>query len=794
MRKTIIIIATIFLLFAVFLSIKYTMQKSETIYRLDIGKNPTKILYGHLKMGGENPAGHEINVNSLYITIDGKPVLPVMGEMHFSRYPHKYWEEEILKMKACGINIISTYVFWIHHEEIKGEWDWSGDKNLRDFIELCSKHGLYAFVRIGPFAHGECRNGGFPDWLWGKSYLRTNDPVYFSYVREFYSQISNQLKGLLYKDGGPVIGIQLENEYRPWLSGGAEHIRNLKRIANEVGIKVPLYTETGWAGSPIPKDEVIPVFGGYPAAPWDMNIKKRDPCLCYFFFDYEKARPDLDKPPLDKNADFSRYPFAACEAGGGIQVTYHRRPIISADDIGSLAMVQVGNGTNLMGYYMFHGGSHPVGKLTTMQETMGRPDSLEYPVISYDFQAPIREFGQISDSYHKLRILHLFLNDFGDMLAPMRLALPGKMPSDRYDVETLRFAARVKDDSGFLFINNYHRNTELREIKDIKIELKTENQTLDLPHSAFTLKKGKYFIWPFNLFLHSSLLKYSTSQLICKVNNKDVETYFFFEPDGITSEYCFDSKTIKNIKVDGGKINRSENESFISYLKAGTDCVIQIETMEGSRVDVVTLSQEQAEHLWKAKIWGKERVFLAEANLLFKDQKLLIYGTNPERFSFSVFPAPDKDLFVNLKSLSRSNDGMMSKYVIQRPIKNVTLSINKLPSKSDAPEWSVQIPENALEGINDLFLYIYYEGDVGRATLNGELISDNFYNGTRWEIGLKRFAPDVLGNRINLQVTPLYKDAKIYLEKWPEFKGEKVADIMKIEAIPEYRVSVTADQ
>ena len=91
-------------------------------------------------------------------------------------------------------------------------------------------------------------------------------------------------------------------------------------------------------------------------------------------------------------------------------------------------------------------------------------------------------------------MLHLFLNDFGDMLAPMRLALPEKMPSDRNDVETLRFAARVKDDSGFLFINNYHRNTELREIKDFKIELKSENQTISLPESAFTLKKGKYFI------------------------------------------------------------------------------------------------------------------------------------------------------------------------------------------------------------------------------------------------------------------------------------------------------------
>ena len=148
-------------------------QEQSVIYKLDTGNIPVEILSGHLKMGGENPDGQEINTNSLYITIDDKPVLPVMAEIHFSRFPHEYWESEILKMKANGINIIATYVFWIHHEEIEGEWDWSGDKNLRYFIELCAEHDVHVFTRIGPYAHGECRNGGFPDWLWGRSYLFT---------------------------------------------------------------------------------------------------------------------------------------------------------------------------------------------------------------------------------------------------------------------------------------------------------------------------------------------------------------------------------------------------------------------------------------------------------------------------------------------------------------------------------------------------------------------------------------------------------------------------------------------
>ncbi|MBN2154323.1 MAG: beta-galactosidase [Candidatus Lokiarchaeota archaeon] len=92
----------------------------------------------HLGMGGTSPAGKTIDLTSQYITIDGKPVLPVSGEMHFSRYPHQFWEEELLKMKACGITVVATYIFWIHHEEVKDEFDWTGDRDLRRFVQLCA--------------------------------------------------------------------------------------------------------------------------------------------------------------------------------------------------------------------------------------------------------------------------------------------------------------------------------------------------------------------------------------------------------------------------------------------------------------------------------------------------------------------------------------------------------------------------------------------------------------------------------------------------------------------------------
>ena len=102
--------------------------------------------------------------------IGGKPFLAISGECHYSRVPEDQWEDTILKMRAGGVNVVATYVFWNVHEEVEGHFRWDGRRNLRHFIELCQKHGLYVILRCGPFDHGEMRNGGLPDWLYGKPF------------------------------------------------------------------------------------------------------------------------------------------------------------------------------------------------------------------------------------------------------------------------------------------------------------------------------------------------------------------------------------------------------------------------------------------------------------------------------------------------------------------------------------------------------------------------------------------------------------------------------------------------
>jgi hypothetical protein len=279
------------------------------------------------------PDGHLLGLNAQYLTLDGKPWLPVMGEMHYSRVPEAEWENEILKMKSAGVQIIATYIIWIHHEEVEGQWDWAGQKDLRRFVQLCAKHGMYVVPRIGPWSHAEVRNGGFPDWLLAKTtQQRSNDPTYLGYVDTYYKQIGEQLKGLMWSQGGPVVAIQLENEYNKRCAlCGTQHILTLKQMARDAGLRVPFYTTTGWDGAAIPKGAVLPVYGGYPDAPWDASIKKLPPSEVYAFRFGSRVTGDMGavggQVPTGNAANFTLdTPFITAEMGGGMQVTYHRRP------------------------------------------------------------------------------------------------------------------------------------------------------------------------------------------------------------------------------------------------------------------------------------------------------------------------------------------------------------------------------------------------------------------------------------------------------------------------------------
>lgn len=661
---------------------------------VDYKKSP--ILRGHLNMGGENPDGERIDITSLYFERNNKPWIGVMGEYHFVRANRRDWHRELCKMKAGGISIVSTYMFWIYHEEIEGEFNFSDCRDICAFVKECRDVGLDVILRIGPYAHGECRNGGFPDWLMEKPYkLRCNDENYLAKTRIFYEKIYNEVKGLLYKDGGNIIGIQLENEN----VGDAEHLARLKEIAVEIGYDVPIYTVTGWnneRGAEIPIDEVVPVFSGYPEAPWLMHNDKLEP-LSHFFFSHMRNEAAFDEElNVKKFSDgwqmpYERYPFAMCELGCGVEINHNRRPIISPMDAYSLSLIKLGSGNNLIGYYMYHGGSNKIGKLSTLNEYHCGQWTKDCLTISYDFQAPLSEYGEARKQYGMLNMLHMFAKDFGDMLAVMEYVRAKEQPK-RYDTSMLRYSMRTDGKGGFVFINHYQRLTKLEDVKGAVID----TGTVKFP--PVDIVGDVCFFMPFNMDLAGNMLEYATAQPLCR----DGDTYFFTAADAIVPEYKF---------ADGSVYKPS----------VGADYILEV-----NNIKIVTLTYDEACYMRKLD----SGIYIGINCNIYEDNGEIECIENGsysylrwtgERFERKIVSGELKCAVLTMEELYKAPFKLDNEYARELYLNGENKVIwKKISVNSD----------NGFVEINEVC-------DTAQIYVDGKLTADEFYYGVPWRIPAK---------------------------------------------------------
>jgi beta-galactosidase len=753
---------------------------------------------GYFKFGTtRNPSGRELSVNSRSVLLDGKSWFPAMGEFHYSRCPQNEWRDELLKVKAGGVDIVATYVFWIHHEEIQGRFDWSGPRDLRQFVQLCGELGLKVVVRCGPWCHGEVRNGGLPDWVQAHDKkdwkLRSTDTNFLAAVSVLYGQIGVQLNGLLWKDGGPVIGIQVDNEF----GGSPDYLMALKKIAIESGLDVPLYTKTGWPATrtPMPLGELLPLFGTYADGFWDRDLKMMSGDK-WMRFVFSRLRTDsaiandlLGNRKAADEADTEKYPYLTCEIGGGMETSYHRRILVEPHDIESVVLVQLGSGSSLLGYYMYHGGQNPEGKLTTLNESQATGYPNDLPVKDYDFQAPLGEYGQINPHYHWLRRLHLFLHDFGGPLAQMPVSLPDVRPTNRTDLATLRWAVRSDGQRGFVFVNNYQRLQPMPSKKKVQLKLHLPGGEFVFPSKPVTIPADSFFLWPFNLDLGGAKLIYATAQPICRMD----DTFFFAETPGVKAEFVFDPDTL------------TTSPAVFRKVKPGRDAAIRLQTKSGAPIQIVLLNDADSLALWQGELAGRERVVLSSAGIAFAGDVLKVTAETPGNLRAGIFPALQtsgrKDgIFspldlpgpraVSLKAKCKSVKHAGPLREIPRSTGKAQLALAPVESDfTNAAVWKIKLPAD-LDLNLDPILRIHYTGDVARLTLNGKLIDDNFYNGQPFDLGLKRFAPEVLNGDLRLEILPLCQDTPIYLapEARPKFgKAVSMARVNKLEIVNRYQ-------
>ncbi len=645
--------------------------------------------------------GDEIGSTAHHLIRGGAPWYPVMGEFHFSRYPAEGWELELRKMKACGIGIVATYVFWLYHEEEKGVWRTDGDLDLRRFVTLCQKVGLEVLLRIGPWAHGECRNGGFPDWLQHDESIkkRSDDPKYIELVKMLYANIFDAVRGLLYADGGPVIGIQLENEYghAGGLHGeaGLNHMRTLKRLAVEAGFCVPIYTATGWGGGNVVGGEMLPVMGGYADAPWDRSLGElpananflmlpapNDPLIASDFTQWDH---------FDKRFTFDTdaYPYLTAELGGGIQCTFHRRPLISARDTLAQALCKLGTGANLLGYYMFHGGTHPLGLCGTTQESRATGSYTDVPRRSYDFQAPIGEYGALHESYGALKALHLFVNDCGESLAESMCYFPENAVKDAENMADLRYSVRYSEanDEGFLFINNHQRLRSMSAHGDARITVKCGEREYALPPIA--VPSGACAAIPFNLRCGEHRLLTTNCQLLCRLDGVPV----LWSWNGDAPISIFDSPDAK----------------------------------------AIFLSKKEAENAWLTS----GELYICEGCLLGTPEGLTVISERTR------------------ETVKRVRDGAIFKLTAEE----VTAEVGyEATHKTEAyAEYTVRIGDFDKDKIDDMLLNVAFTGDHAEIWIGDTLAADWYTTGQAWRPSLARFGhPSELTVRVFPVENPTY--------------------------------------
>ena len=791
---------------------------SQTLLHVDASAPTQAPLEHFLQMGASvSPSGERIGANSQYLTRNGKPWMPVMGEFHYSRTPADEWESELRKMKAAGIDIVATYIMWNHHEAQDGQFDWKGTRDLRRFVQLAAKAGLDVVVRVGPWVHAEVRYGGIPDWIVDAMPTRGDDAQYLHFVERLYLQIGQQLKGLLWKDGGRVIGVQIENEYN--LNGpgeGAGHISTLKGLALKAGLNVPLYTVTGWDQTVYPSAEVTPVFGGYPDEPWATSTRELPPKETYAFRFDSRVSGDLGaqtrasaKGTADTDGD--KTPFLGAEYGAGLPFMYRRRSVVSPDDIAAMLPVQLGSGVNLFGYYMFHGGRNPQGT-AAMQESAQSGGYNDTNRISYDFQAPIGPDGQERPVLSRLRPYHLFMRDFGERLAPMTVRKPDIVPASALDLVTPRLSLRSKGDSAFLFVSNHVRQYPMPVQRQVRFSVKLPHETVLFPRQPVDLVDGSYFIWPVNLDLDGTKLRYATAQPLARLDNgKAGVVYVFAASAGIPVELGFEAGAGAQLTAPNGRITPVDGNLVVDQISAGTAAAVTIARKDKAPVTLLVLSAEQAQQLSVGQLAGQRRLVLSAQQSWFADGTLQLRANGDPAFRFAVYPALASAPKAGTP-LTASRDGVFQVFSATLPARQMTAAVTPTrAARAAAPiriggsanaaveplgesfgaaaAWRIDIARTQLKAGEDALIELDFVGDIARLFSGTRMLDDWYYSGYGWQVSARHAGKGPL----TLSVLPLRSDAPIYLPKEgrPDFGGKaQLAELRGVRVTPVYTLNV----
>lgn len=348
---------------------------------------------------------HRFEIKDGQFVYDGKATRIISGEMHYARIPHQYWRHRMKMLKAMGLNAVATYVFWNLHEPEPGKWDFTGDRNLAEYIRTAGEEGLMVILRPGPYVCAEWEFGGYPWWLQNVEgmELRRDNEQFLKYTRLYLERLYKEVGKLQITQGGPIIMVQGENEFGSYVSQrkditleehrayNAKIIKQLK----EVGFDVPMFTSDGswlFEGGCVP--------GALPTANGENNIE------------------NLKKVVNQYNG--GKGPYMVAEFYPGWLAHWAEpHPQVSASSIARQTEKYLQNDVSF-NYYMVHGGTN-FG--FTSGANYDKKHDIQPDLTSYDYDAPISEAGWVTPKFDSIRSVISKYVDYSLPAAPKAFPL-----------------------------------------------------------------------------------------------------------------------------------------------------------------------------------------------------------------------------------------------------------------------------------------------------------------------------------------------------------------------------------
>lgn len=340
--------------------------------------------------------------------LNGEPFRIIAGAIHYFRVPAEYWRDRLIKLKACGFNTVETYIAWNLHEKNEGEFDYSDMLDFERFLEIAAELGLYAIVRPGPYICSEWDFGGLPWWLLKNDSinLRCMDYDYLAAVDRFFDDFIPRLAPHQITRGGNVILVQVENEYGSY-GDDSEYLRYLADGMRKRGITVPFFTSDGaeyqmLTGGTLPEIHKTANFGSRAKEQFERlrEYQPDGPLMCTEYW----------------NGWFDHW----------TENHHSRSPEEAAENLDEILSLGAS-----VSAYMFHGG-------TNFGYMNGANCYGEYQptVSSYDDDAPVNEYGGLTEKYFKFRDVISKYAEIPDIELPE--------PAERKKYGTISFTRSAK--------------------------------------------------------------------------------------------------------------------------------------------------------------------------------------------------------------------------------------------------------------------------------------------------------------------------------------------------------------